>query len=251
MTSYIDVISQIARFCDGNTLIALSRLGREYVSVLVEDTAPLLDIRITDHKPLKRRRYIRRSVLWRAAKDAQFPLSPDLSFLDDDIAYFTARARRLAIFSDGDIAQTMLEHNKALESVYEDIQHWNNSQDTLHLLVFEIKYRFLCFDYHSGLDQWQFATQRDIERALARLDLNIDNWFVIDLKQVNKHFSNHKSNTYDTFGYYPRSMKYYDYDIEILSDDGAPVHYYGDNLLTYGEDIRSKDDRNKQHRTLE
>lgn len=227
MTSHIDVITQIARFCSGNTLIALSSLSREYTPKHVKDDEPVL--KIIAHQKDYVIPKLRRSVLWRAAKECQFPDATELPFLDDDVAYFVAKARKLAMFIVWEEkVGNLVEYNKTMKDIASNVGNWATNHSIPQMLKFQIKYRFMTINLDDEMSF--FKTQDDIERAIARYgyEHEIEELMVFDMKYINKRFSNHTKQRYKSYNDNPVYWRMY--RNIIPEDDGKPIAYYGRKL---------------------
>jgi hypothetical protein len=221
------VLTQIARFCCGNTLIALSRLSREYAFKHVEDNEPVLRIKAYQDDYVIPK--LRRSALWRAAKEWQFPDAVDLPFLDDDVSYFIAKARKLAvIFIYEEEVGSIVEYNRTMNDIMSNVGNWATTHVIPLMLKFQIKYRFLTINLDNEIRF--FKTQDDIERAIARYgyEHEIKELMVFDLKYINKRFSNHAKQRYKSYNDNPVYWRMY--RNIIPEDDGKPITYYGRKL---------------------
>lgn len=179
-------------------------------------------------------KYITKNILWKSAKEHQFPNTPDLSFYGDDVAYFIAKGKRFSFFVSHHFEQfsPMLEYNNTLDDIEETIYNSENDIYNWNLPTFEIKYRFLTF--YDDLS-FQFANMDDTQKFIKR-HFNDYPAFIIDLKHSHIRFSNHISLKDGN-----RNYSLIDTDKDY-KDDMKEIYYYGkhyknlDGFFTKEED---------------
>lgn len=132
-----EILLEIFKYCCPRTLSALTMVCREYSPKMVDIELPTYGAHKED--PM---RTIKRSQIWRRAKEAQFPNSPCLDFMNDDDAYMAAKYKsvmlRYSMYHS--IASGIHEYNKLLAKYCEDDDRMYNETNIDHPIFVNIQF---------------------------------------------------------------------------------------------------------------
>lgn len=214
----MDVFVEIAKYCDGNTLVSLTRTCRDLASKYEYNT-DMLTIRclytgLICNQPKNR---ISINLLWRSAAAYQFPCKKHIPAFGDEENYFIAKTKKFMVLrkENGDISD-IFEYDdfnyRLLKESYEDYSE--------SIIRFKIKKRYLLVDDNTA---YSFSTQMAAELwLLDKFGIGYNQCVLLDLKNDGLNLFRHDEKPWyvDEHGEYSLTHKHYnqhpiaDYDYE-------------------------------------